>query len=222
MGTNPVSTSFIERVTPSDRAPRMKIKLYNLLNDATDSIAVKRAMREALKNSSVRVEFGTRVIEKIQERMESSMGVSASSQGFRNKALSPPPYSKAYINSRPFQIYKGSKKVNLELRGDMKAAMSVINTDNGSVTIGFTSDAEGLKARGHIVGDGTAPKRDFFGLPKTELIEIMKQTIKDNRTGNLQTQLLLEQLASISTTAALSVAVGERQTVLLTEDLFET
>jgi len=86
-------------------------------------------------------------------------------------------YSKSYKKSDNFGIFgKSANKVNLTLTGDMLGNMDVSESNTDAIEIKIDrSDAP--KAFNHITGD-TLPKRDFFGLSKSEMREI-RSTFKE-------------------------------------------
>src|SRR5689334_18399124 len=65
-----------------------------------------------------------------------------------------PPYSEAYIKSLAFKIGgKSARKVNLTLSGDMLAAIEVLESKRGKLTIGFRNGSpENDRADGNIRG----------------------------------------------------------------------
>lgn len=91
-----------------------------------------------------------------------------------------PPYSKGYIKSLDFKnAGKSAGKVDLQLSGDMLAAIRLLSHAKGSITIGFDKGtAENAQAEGNILGSyGGAPKasraRDFLGLETAKLRELI-------------------------------------------------
>lgn len=80
-----------------------------------------------------------------------------------------PKYSDAYKNSLDFKIAGKSSKVDLQLSGDMLAALEIIKTDEDYVEIGIKdSDVQG-RAEGNIRGSygksrgNSSLARDFLG-----------------------------------------------------------
>jgi phage gpG-like protein len=98
-------------------------------------------------------------------------------------------YSKTYVKSEAFQAYgKSPGTVNLKLTGSMRADIDVVGTSATSVTIGFVDEESEQKALGHINGSGNLPVRNFWGLPKKDEQQLMKDVIKefnDNDLGNV-------------------------------------
>lgn len=91
-------------------------------------------------------------------------------------------YSDSYKDSLDFKIAgKKGKPVNLQLSGDMLAALSVLDKTSRSVTIGFENGSEeNAKADGNIRGTYGKPTpnpdkaRDFLGISNKELSDIIK------------------------------------------------
>lgn len=111
------------------------------------------------------------VIEKIRER---------SSDGIDKNGRSFPGYSQAYKKSLDFKIGGKSGSVNLELSGDMLGSIQLLAHERGSILIGFENGTdENAKADGNIRGTygNSKPipgkKRDFLGLPKSEIKKIL-------------------------------------------------
>lgn len=78
------------------------------------------------------------------------------------------PYSKEYVESVEFKAAGKSKnEVNMTLNGDMLGLLTQTDETANTITIGWEDEKENLKAYNHNVGD-TVPKRDFFGLNRTE------------------------------------------------------
>jgi hypothetical protein len=91
-------------------------------------------------------------------------------------------YSDAYKNSLDFKIAGKSKnKIDMQLSGDMLAALDVLEKTQRSVTIGFEPGSEeNAKADGNIRGTYGKPTpdpkkaRDFLGITETELSKIIR------------------------------------------------
>lgn len=90
-------------------------------------------------------------------------------------------YSKSYKDSLDFKIAgKSPSKVDLQLSGDMLAAIKVLDQTRRSVTIGFEQGSEeNAKADGNIRGTYGKSKpipgkaRDFLGISDRELERII-------------------------------------------------
>jgi hypothetical protein len=96
-----------------------------------------------------------------------------------------PGYSKSYKESLDFKVAGKSSKVDLQLSGDMLAALSVLDKTSRSVTIGFENGSEeNAKADGNIRGTYGQSKpipgkaRDFLGITDAELSKIIN-LVKD-------------------------------------------
>lgn len=92
-----------------------------------------------------------------------------------------PGYSKSYKESLDFKVAGKTNKVDLQLSGDMLAALSVLDKTSRSVVIGFERGSkENAKADGNIRGTYGKPTpdpkkaRDFLGISERELIKIVK------------------------------------------------
>jgi hypothetical protein len=92
-----------------------------------------------------------------------------------------PGYSKSYKESLDFKVAGKTNKVDLQLSGDMLAALSVLDKTSRSVTIGFENGSEeNAKADGNIRGTYGNPSpnpkkaRDFLGITIKELTDIIK------------------------------------------------
>ena len=96
-----------------------------------------------------------------------------------------PGYSKSYKESLDFKVAGKTNKVDLQLSGDMLAALSVLDKTSRSVTIGFERGSEeNAKADGNIRGTYGKPTpnpdkaRDFLGISDRELSKIIN-LVKD-------------------------------------------
>jgi hypothetical protein len=123
-----------------------------------------------------RAEVADLVIERIVERT-----VQGKDKDNRPWSGSAALYSDSYKDSLDFKIGgKSPSKVDLQLSGDMLAALSVLDKTKRSVTIGFENGTEeNAKADGNIRGTYGQSKpipgkaRDFLGITKTELAKII-------------------------------------------------
>ena len=105
-------------------------------------------------------------IDFIIQRTESGLDVRGS--GFK-------PYSKAYQDSENFEAFsKSAGDVNLVQEGNMINSINVIEASGNYFKIGFTDELNTLKAYNHNTGD-TVPKREFFGINKKEMNEILSE-----------------------------------------------
>jgi hypothetical protein len=120
-----------------------------------------------------RAEVADLVIERIVER--TTQGKDKDGKRFAG-------YSKAYKDSLDFKVAGKSGKVDLQLSGDMLAALRHLkNYDtNRSIVVGFEEDSEeNAKADGNIRGTYGQSKpipgkaRDFLGITERELAKII-------------------------------------------------
>lgn len=149
------------------RVPQVKLKI-NLDELFGDQYDVNRATREAIGQAII-----DRIVERTQEQHIDKFGRSLGR------------YSKSYKESLGFQVTKkGETEVNLTQTGDMLASITILDQSPRTITIGFDDSTQNVKAYGHISGmeghpvlEGRVKKRDFFGLPKSELDAIAAQFI---------------------------------------------
>lgn len=93
-----------------------------------------------------------------------------------------PKYSPSYKDSLDFRnAGKSAGNVNLQLSGDMLAALRVLNSTRNWIEIGFDRGTdENAKADGNIRGTYGKPTpdpkkaRDFLGVNEKELMKILK------------------------------------------------
>lgn len=90
-------------------------------------------------------------------------------------------YSDSYKNSLDFKIAGKGSSVDLTLTGEMLDAMQLLKAARGKIEIGYKA---GDKINGKVEGNrlGTygnprpvAPARDFLGITKTDLQEILRR-----------------------------------------------
>lgn len=121
------------------------------------------------------------IVERIVDRTQ--QGLDVNGRPWRGKAGE---YSKAYRDSLDFKIAgKSPGKVDLQLSGDMLAALSILDKTQRSVTIGFEPGSdENAKADGNIRGTYGKSKpipgkaRDFLGISNRDLDKIINM-VKD-------------------------------------------
>jgi len=124
-----------------------------------------------------RTDLADLIIEHIYDR--TNRGLDKSGRKF-------PGYSKEYIDSLDFKVSgKGKNKVDLQLSGDMLAAIKLISQKKDQIIIGFDNDTpENARAEGNIKGTygQAAPipgkKRDFLGIESRKLKELLEY-VKD-------------------------------------------
>lgn len=122
-----------------------------------------------------RAEVADLVIERIVERTQ--QGKDKYGKPWRGKAGE---YSKAYKDSLDFKVAGKTSKVDLQLSGDMLAAIEALDVTRRSITIGFEPGSdENAKADGNIRGTYGQSKpipgkaRDFLGITERELAKIV-------------------------------------------------
>lgn len=120
---------------------------------------------------SQRVELADLVVEHIVDRTDK--GIDKDGKRF-------PKYSKSYIKSLDFKnAGKSETKVNLQLSGDMLAALELLKHEKGMIRVGFERGSEeNDKAEGNILGSyGGDPNpkkaRDFLGIKPSKLKELI-------------------------------------------------
>lgn len=123
---------------------------------------------------SQRLELADLVIEHIVERTQN--GLDKNGAKFKG-------YSKSYMKSLDFKNAGKSKSVDLQLSGDMLAALELLNDKNGKIVIGYKrGTTENDKAEGNILGSyGGDPDprkaRDFLGIDKKKLKELIDYVV---------------------------------------------
>lgn len=109
-------------------------------------------------------------------------------RGLNKNGKAFPGYSKEYLESLDFKVSGKSKnKVNLQLSGDMLAAIKLLNNKKkDAVVIGFAANSEeNDRAEGNILGtygqDRPIPgkKRDFLGIEPKKLKELLDFVTED-------------------------------------------
>lgn len=96
-------------------------------------------------------------------------------------------YSKAYIDSLDFEnAGKSKSKVDLQLSGDMLAAMALLDEKDGRIVVGYPEGSEEAgKAEGNILGSyggDPDPKkaRPFLGIKPKELQKIIDLVVSES------------------------------------------
>lgn len=119
-----------------------------------------------------RAELADLVIEHIVQRTQD--GLDKNGKKF-------PKYSDAYVKSLDFKnAGKSRSKVDLQLSGDMLAAIDYLSGAAGKITIGFKNGTdENAKAEGNILGSyGGSPNhkkaRDFLGIDQDKLDQLIE------------------------------------------------
>ncbi len=125
-----------------------------------------------LKTKEERQKLADLVIEHIFDR---------SSKGFDKNGKPFPKYSKEYINSLDFKnAGKTPGRVDLQLSGDMLAALQMLDERPGEIDIGYEKGTEeNARAEGNIIGSygGKAKAsraRDFLGIQSKKLKDLIE------------------------------------------------
>lgn len=92
-----------------------------------------------------------------------------------------PKYSKGYIKSLDFKnAGKSPSKIDLQLSGDMLAALDVLKVSKDTIRVGFARGSdENAKADGNIRGTygssspNSSKARDFLGIKDSELAKLI-------------------------------------------------
>lgn len=184
-------------------ALKLKFDLSSVLEEGFDEDQ-RRALTPAINQDSIKREFAQQCIDRILER--TNRGIDKNGDSF-------PGYSKAYKNSRAFEVYGKDSTVNLKLSGAMQASIGILSTGTRSVTIAIDGGLEEDKARGHINGANYLPVRDFWGLPMDDQVEILKGILREENAQETF-ELLQEFTSGISAQAILAGTAGT-QTVEL-------
>jgi hypothetical protein len=96
-----------------------------------------------------------------------------------------PAYSDEYKASLDFKIAGKGKRVDLQLSGDMLAALKILKVTQKSIVVGYDKGTEeNARAEGNILGSyGGDPNpkkaRDFLGITDNELLKIIKYVKKN-------------------------------------------
>lgn len=121
------------------------------------------------------------IIEFIRDRTQKGLS-------WNNRDL--PGYSDSYVHSLNFKIAGKSKdKVDLTQSGDMLGALTLIDSRDGKLTIGFENGSqENAIADGNIRGTyghakPVGPKRDFLGITKGDLQRILDNFTPEDATA---------------------------------------
>lgn len=126
-----------------------------------------------------REELGDLIVEHIFDR--TNRGLDKNGRPF-------PGYSNAYKQSLDFKnAGKSASKIDLQLSGDMMAAIELLRHKNGELRIGFERGTpENAKAEGNILGTYgrdkpiKGKKRDFLGIESKKLRELIDYVRQGN------------------------------------------
>jgi len=141
---------------------------YELEVDLGEIFGADLSDRPALKEA-----IAQQIIDRIVERTES--GIDRHNRGFKS-------YSGQYVESDEFQAFgKREGQVNLTLTGNMLGLLDVKEISGNKIVIGWDEPEEAEKAHGHISGN-VGKKRDFLGLPVSEIEKIREEFKSEIRT----------------------------------------
>jgi len=156
--------------------PELEFDLVDLLSDYPRAKRV--ALAQFIKQDNIKREFGNRAIDRIKER--TLAGKDKNNTTFAGAKGKPRGrYSDMYKQSLEYAVYGKTDKVNMKLTGQMQASINVTRTTPSGVRIGFISGTQRQKAKGHVMGSGPLPVRDFWGLSKGEQKKILNEVIRD-------------------------------------------
>lgn len=157
--------------------PKYQLNLNKIFNKAYSGSdkELRARLRETLASPLFRNTFGKMVIDTIIERTQSGID----KDGIKFEA-----YSKTYINSDVFKIYrKSAGQVDLKLTGEMLASLTVAPTSEFAIEL--IGDENKAKAHGHKYGigkkSGRKVKRDFLGLPLDVEVDLLKKALEITR-----------------------------------------
>lgn len=136
-----------------------------------------------------RIAVATKAIDEIVRRTQ-ELSIDKKGKAF-------PAYSESYKKSNAFKFAGKSSKVDLKLSNEMMNSIVMLNQKKGEITIGFQrgDDRNNGVAEGNIKGTygQSSPirgkKRDFLGLPQSELRKIQDDfdtTKSDEARENLR------------------------------------
>lgn len=138
---------------------------------ATKWQRVRIQLPTPVKDKEALAEIGDLIVERIVERTD--QGKDKAGNAWRGEAAK---YSEAYKKSLDFKIAGKGSGVNLQLSGDMLAALRVLKSTSNWIEVGFDRGSdENAKADGNIRGtygsDTPNPNkaRDFLGMEGKEL-----------------------------------------------------
>lgn len=107
-------------------------------------------------------------------RERSAQGVDVNGSSFKG-------YSKEYMKSLDFKNAGKGRTPNLQLSGDMLAAIKLLDSERGRIKIGYdTSDSEAGRAEGNQIGSYGQPSGDkskarpFIGINPKHLKKILE------------------------------------------------
>ena len=153
-------------------AARLKLTfdLVEVIKSVTSDRRKLRVYLPLVSDQGFKREFGKRCIDDIESRLDD--GVDKNGKAMKK-------YSEAYKQSEVFKFWGKDNTVNLKLTGQMRSAIDVVSIKPRTVTIGFIDQEANDKAHGHVHGSNFLPVRDFWGVPKSSQVSIMKEMISE-------------------------------------------
>jgi hypothetical protein len=149
---------------------KLKFDLVNIIRSITTDRRKLEVYLPLVADNDFKREYGKRLIDDIEARLDE--GKDKDGDKFTG-------YSKSYRESEEFKFWDKDKTVNLQLTGQMRAAMDVISTAGRTVTIAFIDQEANDKAHGHVNGANYLPVRDFWGVPNKSQKDIMMEMIRE-------------------------------------------
>lgn len=134
-------------------------------------------------DKAIKLAAGQMILDKMLERTASSKDINGN--GFAK-------YSKEYMKSDAFKARGKSKKVNMELFGDMLSDIDIKIVSGDEIEIKQVDSTEIKKSYNHNTGD-TLPKRQFFGIKKKDIISDLKTEL----SGKISIKKAAERAAAL-------------------------
>jgi len=145
----------------------------------------------------------TNLLERIgQATLDYMLDRVSTGKGIGGVTFKPNKYSNRYMKTAEFQAAgKSPSPVNMTLHGDMLGSIQ-LEVGESSFKL-YIPPEQSPKAHGHQTGEGTAPKRPFFGVTRTEfeknILIKFKEEIKRSsaQKSNLQENVTKTQAKPI-------------------------
>lgn len=151
--------------------PILTINLNKLFDTAfkSEPISYRRELRPIISRREFVNDFKKRFIRTIRDRVRR--------EHVDKNDNTLVPYSKKYKESDVFSVLKSGSSVDLTLSGEMLESIEGVSRDT-EITFQFKGARNKNVAHGHINGSNNLPKRDFFGMPAKDQIDILKELVK--------------------------------------------
>jgi hypothetical protein len=164
-------------------------------SEVSTEINMQEILGDLSKNESVRAVFFEAALGRLVDRLEQGRGVDGKLDT----------YSDSYKDSLAFKVFGKTNTVNMQLTGDMVAAIEELDSSGTKLKIGIKDKTESAKAFGHMTGmeghkylDGKVPVRNWFGWTDKELKEIANsikpEVNKKNSISDEKALMLLDKL----------------------------